>query len=61
MTHPQPLNDSVRVRVPVATVNALKATGAPISVTVRQALDFYLAHPALKTQTPKPSDKVTTS
>lgn len=44
----QPHSDVVRVRVPVATHKALRATGAPVSEVIRQAIDLYLAHPAMK-------------
>ena len=53
----QPHDDVVRVRVPVATHKALQATGAPVSEVIRQAINFYLAHPAMKSN-PQPSDKV---
>ena len=54
----QPHSDVIRVRVPVATHKALRATGAPVSQVIRQAIDLYLAHPAMKAQTPKTSEKV---
>ena len=54
----QPHSDVVRVRVPVATHKALRATGAPVSQVIRQAIDLYLAHPAMKSNPSKTSDKV---
>lgn len=57
MTQPATYPAVVRVRVPVATHKALRATGAPVSTVIRQAIDLYLAHPAMKSN-PQPSDKV---
>ena len=56
MTNPQPCNDVVRVRLPAATHKALQSTGVPVSRAIRQAIDLYLAHPAMKSN-PKPSEK----
>ena len=53
----QPCNDVIRVRVPSATRKALRETGAPVSQVIRQAIDLYLSHPAMKSK-PQPSDKV---
>ena len=52
-----PCNDVVRVRLPVATRKALQSTGAPVSQVIRQAIDLYLAHPAMKAK-PQTSEKV---
>ena len=60
MTNPQPCNDVVRVRLPAATHKALQSTGAPVSRVIRQAIDLYLAHPAMKASNPQQSNKVTT-
>ena len=54
----QPHSDVIRVRVPAATHKALQSTGVPVSRAIRQAIDLYLAHPAMKAQTPQTSDKV---
>ena len=54
----QPHSDVVRVRVPVATHKALQSTGAPVSQVIRQAIDLYLAHPAMKSNPSKTSEKV---
>ena len=59
MTQPATYPDVIRVRVPKTTGAALRATGAPVSETIRQAIDFYLAHPAMKSN-PQTSEKVTT-
>ena len=56
----QPHSDVVRVRVPAATHKALQSTGAPVSQVIRQAIDLYLAHPAMKAN-PKTSEKVSAS
>lgn len=53
-----PYNDVVRVRLPVATHKALRETGAPVSTIIRQAIDLYLAHPAMKASNPQASEKV---
>ena len=52
-----PCNDVVRVRLPAVTHKALRETGAPVSQVIRQAIDLYLAHPAMKAK-PQPSEKV---
>ena len=54
----QPHSDVIRVRVPAATHKALQSTGAPVSQVIRQAIDLYLAHPAMKSNPSKTSDKV---
>ena len=53
----KPHDDVVRVRVPVATHNALRATGTPVSTQIRAAIELYLAHPAMKSN-PQPSEKM---
>ena len=53
----QPHSDVIRVRVPAATHKALQSTGAPVSTVIRQAIDLYLAHPAMKAK-PQTSEKV---
>ena len=41
-----PCNDVVRVRVPEALHNQLRATGVPVSAVIRAAIVSYLAEPA---------------
>ena len=60
MTQPATYPDVIKIRVPAETRKALRATGAPVSETIRQAINFYLAHPAMKSK-PQPSDKVSAS
>ena len=60
MTQPATYPDVVRVRVPVATHKALRATGAPVSQVIRQAIDLYLSHPAMKAK-PQTSEKASAS
>jgi len=58
MTQPATYPDVIRVRVDAATGAKLKATGAPVSQVIRQAIDLYLAHPAMKANPKQTSEKV---
>ena len=44
----QPCDQVTRVRLPAALRDQIKATGAPASTLIRDALVLYLAHPAMK-------------
>ena len=53
MTQPATYPDVVRVRLPAETHKALRANGK-VSTQIRQAVDLYLSHPAMKSNpTPK--------
>lgn len=64
MIYSQPCGDAIRVRVPAVLDaqlrEAAQRSGAPVSQVIRQAIDLYLAHPAMKASNPQTSDKVTT-
>ena len=54
----QPCDQVTRVRLPAALRDQIKATGAPASTLIRDALVLYLSHPAMKASNPKTSEKV---
>ena len=62
MIYSQPCGDAIRVRVPAVLDaqlrEAAQRSGAPVSQVIRQAIDMYLAHPAMKSNPSKTSDKV---
>ena len=62
MIYSQPCGDAIRVRVPAVLDaqlrEAAQRSGAPVSQVIRQAIDLYLAHPAMKSNPSKTSDKV---
>ena len=43
-----PCDSVTRVRLPAALHEQLKATGAPVSRVIRDAVVLYLSHPAMK-------------
>ena len=62
MTQPATYPDVTRVRMPGAlnaqVREAAQRAGVPVSRVIRDAIDLYLAHPAMKSN-PQTSDKVT--
>ena len=57
----QPCDQVTRVRLPAALRDQIKATGAPASTLIRDAVVLYLAHPALKASNPSSDKKASAS